>query len=1065
MNSSKQNPKPSKRDRFRFSLPGSRREEDGGPGENNNNKLGVGGRLHHFSFSMRDNDHSRSSAKGIPASNSNPSPPPSSGPTASNTHSLSSSATSTGTSSWGACSANTPEKQAAHQNYDMEFTIPTGPFSSPDSEENIKFEEQLIDGLPVVKAATLEKLVERVTYQSYPDVKYMTQFLLTYRSFTSAPALLDLLSERSNLPIPRDLTEEEEERFQKKVQQPVRLRVLNLLKSWVNQYTHDFVDDPEFSDDFSQFLDKLGAFEGMNLGAKTLKMQLKKKSQKISMGGEEEGARKTQGRGGPPKSYEPSFKGRGANLLEINPTELARQLTLHESKLFRKIKPWEFLNQAWAKKGGLGAPNVLEMIHWSTKVSGFVATEIMRAPINKKVRVITYFMQVAAALRDLNNFNALMEVIAGFENAAVWRLQPFFNEVPRKNAHVMDELRVTMSTQKNNKSIREALRSVDMPCIPYLGMFLTDLTFIEDGNSDSTKEGLINFTKRRYVAQVILEIQQYQQIGYCLNPVRIIHQYLSAFRNWDDEKLYKVSLQFMPRSAKDKSVKELEALYNETEKEIKAARKKEADEDIDWGPLEDPDYPFNEKDTPDNVVVDERGALMAGSLPKLIQRLAGRPTPGFMETFLVTWPTFCSAEEFSRLLLLRFNPPNPKDEKKLEDYQKKVVMTVKTRVVNILKSFVEKFSFHFVGNPELAKIFFPLLERVHETSGVLAKTVKKVEESLTKLTSQEANSNIERPFSNGPAYTPGPSNLTPRSPRPSSSPPVSPSHKLQGIRGHEQAFAKTLTVLHHRIFLMLGPQSLLSLRQNGEILIPDQSRKEEMTAFLQQYVKAERFCYDFVVSKVVTPHSPNERVQLIESFISICEICLSHYDYCTAGWVMNGLSSKTLRNLPLTWSAVSPAQIEKFKKIQKETRDFNKVHHFRESTYEPGNRFVKPCIPPVSSYINSFLAVLAVPEHEKGLINFSKREGMASLVTDLMKLQKISYEFEMSEEVERFISFQERRLKVKGEVVNRCNAVMNEENSPGKNTNDIYLPPEAGTPFNDFANRFLCNHTLFELNF
>jgi hypothetical protein len=241
----------------------------------------------------------------------------------------------------------------------------------------------------------------------------------------------------------------------------------------------------------------------MNLGAKTLSMQLKKKSQK---------KREVTHRTEPPKSHIPSFKDSGANLLEINPIELARQLTIYESELFRKIKPWEFLNQAWAKKGGVGAPNVLEMIRWSTRVSGFVASEIMKAPINKKIRVIAHFMQVAGALRDLNNFNALMEVIAGFENAAVWRLQPFFTEVPRRHAQIMDELRVTMSTQKNNKSIREALRSVDMPCIPYLGMFLTDLTFIEDGNSDFTKDKLINFTKRRYVAQVILEIQQYQQI-------------------------------------------------------------------------------------------------------------------------------------------------------------------------------------------------------------------------------------------------------------------------------------------------------------------------------------------------------------------------------------------------------------------------------------------------------------------------------------------------------------------------------------------------------------------------
>ena len=52
-----------------------------------------------------------------------------------------------------------------------------------------------------------------------------------------------------------------------------------------------------------------------------------------------------------------------------------------------------------------------------------------------------------------------------------------------------------------------------LPCIPYLGIFLSDLTFIEEGNPDSiVMEGVetINFVKRRKVADVIAKIQTYQ---------------------------------------------------------------------------------------------------------------------------------------------------------------------------------------------------------------------------------------------------------------------------------------------------------------------------------------------------------------------------------------------------------------------------------------------------------------------------------------------------------------------------------------------------------------------------
>lgn len=48
--------------------------------------------------------------------------------------------------------------------------------------------------------------------------------------------------------------------------------------------------------------------------------------------------------------------------------------------------------------------------------------------------------------------------------------------------------------------MREALHRCDPPCIPYLGMYLTDLSFIEEGTPDFTPDGLLNFSKMRMVS-------------------------------------------------------------------------------------------------------------------------------------------------------------------------------------------------------------------------------------------------------------------------------------------------------------------------------------------------------------------------------------------------------------------------------------------------------------------------------------------------------------------------------------------------------------------------------------
>jgi len=103
----------------------------------------------------------------------------------------------------------------------------------------------------------------------------------------------------------------------------------------------------------------------------------------------------------------------------------------------------------------------------------------------------------------------------------------------------LDIVKEVVSRENNYKNLREVLSRCVPPCIPYLGMYLTDLIFIEvriglltsaslcahryhlsqDGQKSTTPDGLINFTKRRQIASVIRVIQALQGERYTFLPV------------------------------------------------------------------------------------------------------------------------------------------------------------------------------------------------------------------------------------------------------------------------------------------------------------------------------------------------------------------------------------------------------------------------------------------------------------------------------------------------------------------------------------------------------------------
>ncbi|XP_032373993.1 ral guanine nucleotide dissociation stimulator-like 2 isoform X1 [Etheostoma spectabile] len=393
-----------------------------------------------------------------------------------------------------------------------------------------------------VKAGTEEKLVRHLFHSfSLGDSSFITIFLSTYRSFTSTGRVLDILSDRLENP-PGD-----NERSQ--MRQSFNKAVCTVFSTWLSEYPEDFksLGEP------SRLLRLAPLLPQDSLSAADLSARLLRIAEELNEKALLPDAHKDQsGFTNPPldaSKFEPT------SVLGFPAALIAEQLTKIETELFVRLVPYHCLGSLWSQRDKKGREGVCWSVRATIRQFNKLANAVLASCLwptklrsQQRARLLEKWISVAEECRARKNFSSLYAIISALQSNPLHRLRKTWHDTDREAVRRYEELSEIFSDKDNYSQSRELLkeegtskfanidhrlnnkhinRSNAQGTVPYLGIFLTDLTMLDTAVKDRLDNGYINFDKRRREFEVLAQIRLLQSS--CKNCVFTTDE---AFIQW-----------------------------------------------------------------------------------------------------------------------------------------------------------------------------------------------------------------------------------------------------------------------------------------------------------------------------------------------------------------------------------------------------------------------------------------------------------------------------------------------------------------------------------------------------
>jgi len=197
--------------------------------------------------------------------------------------------------------------------------------------------------------------------------------------------------------------------------------------------------------------------------------------------------------------------------MTIDDVVFAKQITMKEWKYFLDIENKEFFEKIKDPNNKDVCKNLNLLINWTNTFSLWLSVQILsEVNVSKRANLLSKMLTLADNFLRINNFNGAMEVYSAINHRAFYRLKLTWEKISKKAYDIFENLKKVFAPEKNYVFFRQTLHDASYPKMPFIGLFMTDLTFIQDGFKkdyvESNDKKLINVEKWVKFGKVLNEL-------------------------------------------------------------------------------------------------------------------------------------------------------------------------------------------------------------------------------------------------------------------------------------------------------------------------------------------------------------------------------------------------------------------------------------------------------------------------------------------------------------------------------------------------------------------------------